>query len=144
MKILINNKKALFNYAIEDKYECGISLWGSEVKSIIKSQANLDEAFVTFRNNEAFVLNMHVTPFEHGDVSANEATRTRKLLLHKTEILRIQNYVKKNKATVVPLNIHLANGKIKLTIAIAKRKNASDKRETSKKKDAQREIKKYL
>lgn len=62
MKILIGNKKALFNYAVEDKYECGISLLGAEVKSIIKSQANLDEAFVSFRNNEAYIINMHVTP----------------------------------------------------------------------------------
>lgn len=144
MKILVNNKKALFNYATEDKYECGISLLGAEVKSIVKSQANLDEAFVSFRNNEAFIINMHVTPWKQSTLKGDDATRTRKLLLHKNEILRIQNYIKKNKCTVVPLNIHLEHGKIKLTIAIAKRKNAADKRETNKKKDAAREIKKYL
>lgn len=144
MKILVNNKKALFNYTTEDKYECGISLLGAEVKSIINAQANLDEAFVTFRNNEAFIINMHVTPWRQSNLKGDDATRTRKLLLHKNEILKIQNYVKKNKATVIPLNIHLQNGKIKLTIAISKRKNAKDKRETKKKKDAQREIKKYL
>jgi len=144
MKILVNNKKALFNYATEDKYECGISLLGAEVKSIIKSQANLDEAFISFRNNEAYIINMHVTPWKQSTLKGDDATRTRKLLLHKSEILRIQNYVKKNKATVVPLNIHLEHGKIKLTIAIAKRKNAADKRETQKKKDAAREIKKYI
>lgn len=144
MKILVNNKKALFNYNIHDKYECGISLWGAEVKSIVKAQANLDEAFVVFRNNEAFILNMQVTPWKQSDLTGDDAVRTRKLLLHKNEILKIQNYVKKNKATVIPLNIHLEHGKIKLTIATAKRKNASDKRETQKKKDAQREIKKFI
>ncbi|MBQ0045605.1 MAG: SsrA-binding protein SmpB [Mycoplasma sp.] len=144
MKILVNNKKALFNYTIIDKYECGISLLGAEVKSIVKSQANLDEAFVVFRNNEAFVLNMQVTPWAQSNLKGDDALRTRKLLLHKNEILKIQNYIKKNKATVVVLNIHLEHGKIKLTIATAKRKNASDKRETKKKKDAQREIKKFI
>lgn len=144
MKILIGNKKALFNYAVEDKYECGISLLGAEVKSIIKSQANLDEAFVSFRNNEAFIINMHVTPWKQSTLKGDDATRTRKLLLHKNEILRIQNYIKKNKATVVPLDIHLEHGKIKLTIAIAKRKNVHDKRETQKKQDAKKEIKKYI
>ena len=144
MKILINNKKALFNYATEDKYECGISLLGAEVKSIVNSQANLDEAFISFRNNEAFIINMHVTPWKQSTLKGDDATRTRKLLLHKSEILRIQNYVKKNKATVIPLNIHLEHGKIKLTIAIAKRKNAHDKRETNKARDAKREIKKFI
>lgn len=144
MKILVNNKKALFNYNIHDKYECGISLWGAEVKSIIQSQANLDEAFVTFRNNEAFIINMHVTPWKQSSLKGDDATRTRKLLLHKNEILKIQNYVKKNKATIIVLNIHLKNDKIKLTIATAKRKNASDKRDTLKEKALKREIKKYL
>jgi len=144
MKILVNNKKALFNYEIEDKYECGISLWGAEVKSIIKAEANLEEAFITFRNNEAFIINMHVTPWKQSTLTGDDAIRTRKLLLHKSEILKIQNYIKRNKATVIPLNIHLEHGKIKLTIAIAKRKNAHDKRETKKTKDAAREIKKYI
>ena len=144
MKILVNNKKALFNYNIHDKYECGISLWGAEVKSIVQAQANLDEAFITFRNNEAFVINMHVTPWKQSDLKGDDAVRTRKLLLHKNEIFKIQNYVNKNKATVIPLNIHLEHGKIKLTIATAKRKNAADKRETKKSRDAKREIKKYL
>ncbi len=144
MKILVNNKKALFNYNIADKYECGIALLGAEVKSIIQSQANLDESFITFRNNEAFIINMHVTPWRQSNLKGDDATRTRKLLLHKNEILKIQNHIKKFKETVIPLNIHLEHGKIKLTIAIAKRKNAADKRETKKKKDAQREIKKFI
>lgn len=143
MKILLNNKKALFNYTIIDKYECGISLLGAEVKSIVATQANLDEAFVVFRNNEAYVLNMHVTPWKQSNLKGDDAVRTRKLLLHKSEILKIQNYIKKNNATVIVLNIHLEHGKIKLTIATAKRKNTADKRETQKKKDAQREMKRY-
>lgn len=144
MKILVNNKKVIFNYNIHDKYECGISLFGAEVKSIVQAQANLDEAFITFRNNEAFIINMHVTPWKQSNLKGDDAVRTRKLLLHKNEILKIQNYVKKNKATIVPLNIHLEHGKIKLTIAIAKRKNTADKREAKKKKDVQREIKKFI
>lgn len=144
MKILVNNKKATFNYAIEDKYEAGISLWGAEVKSIVKAEANLDEAFITFRNNEAFIINMHVTPWKQSDLTGDDATRTRKLLLHESEILRIQNHIKKFKETVIPLDLHLEHGKIKLTIAIAKRKNSADKRETNKTRDAKREIKKYI
>ncbi len=144
MKILVNNKKALFNYTTEDKYECGISLLGAEVKSIINAQANLDEAFITFSNNEAFIINMHVTPWRQSNLKGDDVTRTRKLLLHKNEILKIQNYVKKNKATVIPLNIHLEHGKIKLTIAIAKRKKEHDKRETKKRRDSIREIKKFI
>jgi len=144
MKILVNNKKATFNYNIQDKYEAGISLWGAEVKSICKSEANLEEAFITFRNNEAFIINMHVTPWKQSNLTGQDATRTRKLLLHLSEILKIQNYIKKFKATVIPLNLHLEHGKIKLTIAIAKRKNSADKRETNKNRDAKREMKKYI
>ena len=143
-KIVISNKKAHFNYEFIEKYETGISLKGSEVKSIVLSQASLDEAFVIIKREEAYILNMYVAPFKQGNIASDQSTRTRKLLLHKNEIVKIDNYVKKNKTAIVPVDVHLSHGKIKLTIAIAKSKNKSDKRETIKKRDDQRVIKQYI
>ena len=144
MKILINNKKALFNYQIIDKYIAGISLQGCEVKAIVNAQANLDKAFVIFKKNEAFIINMYVAPWKQYSNKNLSTTRDRKLLLNKKEILKIDFFLKKNRVTIIPLNAFLLHNKIKLTIAIAKRKNKHDKRQTSKDKDLMREIKKII
>lgn len=143
-KILVSNKKAFFNYEIIEKYEAGISLKGSEVKSIVLSQASLDESFIIIKNSEAYVLNMYVAAFKQGNLSASETTRTRKLLLNKHEILKIDGYVKKHKVTMIPLDIHYSHGKIKLAIALARSKNKSDKRDTIKKRDDERVIKQFI
>ena len=144
LKILVNNKKALFNYEIIDKYECGISLKGSEVKSIIKSSVSLDEAFCIIRKQELFIINMYVAPFEQGNLKPEDTNRTRKLLAHKSEILKIDTYLKKYSATLIPLSIYLKHSKIKLSLAIAKRKNKHDKRESKKYKEDKREIREYV
>lgn len=144
MKIIINNKRALFNYQIIDKYVAGISLYGCEVKSIVNAQANLDQAFVIFKKNEAFIINMYVAPWKHYASKKLSTTRNRKLLLNKNEILKIDLFLKKNRATVIPLNAFLSNNKIKLTIATAKRKNTHDKRQDSKLEDFKKEIKKFI
>ncbi len=144
MKIIINNKKALFNYQIIDKYIAGISLQGCEVKSIINAQTNLDQAFIILKKNEAFIINMYVAPWKQCANKNLSTTRNRKLLLNKHEILKIDLFLKRNSATVIPLNVFLSHNKIKLTIATAKRKNAHDKRQSSKENDLKREIKKFM
>ncbi len=143
MKILFPNKKIKFNYFILDTYECGIELKGTEVKSILMASANIDEAFVIIRHNEAYVINMYVAPFKEGNINNVDSNRNRKLLLHKDEIIKINYKLKKDRLTLVPTKVYLNNGKIKLEIAICKSKKAPDKREDIKKRDANRERLKY-
>lgn len=143
-KMLIPNKKANFNYEILERFEAGISLSGTEVKSLIKSNGNIEEAFIIPKNNEFFIINMYVAPFKEGNQFNPEATRNRKLLMHKNEILKISNFISKNNATIIPLDVHFNHGKIKLNIGIAKRKNAHDKREDIKKRDDLRVMKNII
>ena len=143
MKLLFLNKKINLNYFIEDKYEAGIELKGTEVKSIIKANANIDEAFVIIRNQEAYVINMYVAPFKEGNIYNVDPNRNRKLLLHKNEITKMDYQVKKNRLTIIPIKVYLQNGMIKMEVAICKSKKAPDKREDIKKRDADRERRKY-
>jgi SsrA-binding protein len=143
MKLIVNNKKLHFNYIVNDVYECGISLKGTEVKSIVAANLSIDEAFVIFKNHEAFVINMYVAPFEKGNINNVDSYRTRKLLLHKNEILKIDFQAKKDRLAVIPNKIYLKHGHIKLEIALCKSKNTHDKRETKKKLDMSRELKKF-
>ncbi len=143
MKLLFPNKKVNFNYFVENKYECGIELKGTEVKSLMKANANIDEAFVIIRKNEAFVINMYIAPFKEGNINNVDSNRNRKLLLHKNEILKIDYTIKKDRLTIIPTKVYLQNGKIKMEIAICKSKKNKDKREAIKKRDADRERRKY-
>ena len=125
MKILVNNKKAFFNYEILEKFEAGISLLGCEVKALITSRSSLDGAFCIIRNNEVFILNMHISPYQYSDQNFNSQqnpTRTRKLLLNKNEIRKIDMFLKKHRATIVPLKTYFNHKKIKVEIAIARKK----------------------
>lgn len=143
MKLLFPNKKINLNYFILDKYEAGIELAGTEVKSIMKANANIDEAFVIIKNQEAFIINMYIAPFKEGNINNVDSHRNRKLLLHKNEIIKIDYQVKKGRLTIVPTKVYLQNGMIKLEIAICKSKKAPDKREDLKKRDSAREMKRY-
>ena len=143
MKLLFPNKKVKFNYFILETYECGIELKGTEVKSIMKANANIDEAFAIIRHNEAFVINMYVAPFKEGNINNVDSSRNCKLLLHKDEIIKIDYKLKKDRLTLVPTKVYLNNGKIKMEIAICKSKKAPDKREDIKKRDADRESRRY-
>lgn len=143
MKLLFPNKKINLNYFVEEKFEAGIELKGTEVKSITRANANIDEAFVIVRNNEMFVINMYVAPFKEGNINNVDSHRNRKLLLHKNEIIKIDYKVKKNRWTIIPSKVYLQNGKIKMEICICKSKKAPDKREDLKKRDADRERRKY-
>ena len=138
IKLLVNNSKAKFLYFLEDFLECGIELKGSEIKSIRANGASLRDSYVIFKDGEAFLLNMHVAPYENGNSFNHEPTRTRKLLLHKKEILKMEQKAKEKVMTVVPTKVYLKKGKVKIEIALAKGKKIYDKRETIKKRDDER------
>lgn len=138
IKILVNNSKAKFLYFLEDFLECGIELKGSEIKSIRHNGAGLRDSYVIFKNEEAFILNMHIAPYENGNSFNHEPNRTRKLLLHKKEIRRMSQKAKEKAMTIVPTKVYLKKGKVKVEIALAKGKKLFDKRETIKRRDDER------
>ncbi|WPL38437.1 SsrA-binding protein SmpB [Malacoplasma iowae] len=144
MKILVFNKKANFNYTISDTYEAGIELKGVEVKSLQSKNASINESYITFIKNEAFIINMHIAPYENGNIFNVDQDRRRKLLLHKHEIIKLQLQIKKDSITLVPLKVYWKRNKIKVLIGLAKGKNVVDKRNTIKERDAKRESKKYF
>ncbi len=145
MKILAQNKKAYHDYFIEDAYEAGIVLQGTEIKSLRKGSVNLKDSFIRIKDNEAFIENMHIAPYEQGNIFNHEPRRTRKLLLHKKEILKLAKEVKEGGYTIVPTKVYFDKGsKAKVEIALAKGKKLFDKRQSLKEKDAKRDIEKSL
>ena len=137
-KILVKNKKARHEYFIEETYEAGIALAGSEVKSIRAGKANIKEAFVRILNNEAFIYNMHISPYEKGNTFNQDPLRTRKLLLHKKEIVKLMSLVAQKGLTLVPLAVYLKNGLVKIEVGVARGKKLYDKRQTLMERDAER------
>ncbi|MGA1861721.1 SsrA-binding protein SmpB [Deferribacter thermophilus] len=144
MKVLATNKKAYHDYEIIEKYEAGIVLKGTEVKSAKNGRINLRDSFIRINNGEAFLLNCHISPYEQGNIMNHDPTRTRKLLLHKREISRLAGKVQEKGLTLVPLKVYLKNNLVKVEIALAKGKKLHDKRESIKKKDLDREISRTL
>lgn len=138
IKIIVNNSKARFNYFLEDFIECGIELKGSEIKSIRRSGASLNDAYVVIRNGEAYLLNMHIAPYENGNIFNHDPNRTRKLLLHKKEIQKMEQKANEKAMTIVPTKVYLKKGKLKVEIALGKGKKLYDKRETIRKRDDER------
>ena len=138
IKVLVSNNKAKFLYFLEDFLECGIELKGSEIKSIRHNGASLKDSYVIFKNGEAFLLNMHIAPYEHGNNFNHEPNRTRKLLMHKKEIVKMEQKAKEKVMTVVPTKVYLKKGKVKIEIALGKGKKLYDKRETIRKRDDER------
>ena len=141
MEIL--NRKARFDYEIYDTYEAGIVLTGNEIKSIRKGSANLKDTYIQIKNNEAFIINMHITNYDKA-VFKEEETRTRKLLLNKSEILKLNDKVSIKGFTIVPLKLYFKNGKAKLEIGVAKGKHTYDKKESIKERDIKRDTDKAL
>lgn len=137
-KVLVNNSKAKFLYFLEDFLECGIELKGSEIKSVRQNGASLHDSYIVIKDDEAFILNMHIAPYEHGNMFNHEPNRTRKLLLHKNEIIKMAKKAKEKAMTIVPTKVYLKKGKLKIEIALAKGKKLYDKRETIKKRDDER------
>ena len=140
----IKNPNAFRNYELIEKYEAGLELVGTEVKSITKGKANLSDAYCTIKNGEAFVLNMHISPYEFGDRDNKEPKRTRKLLLHKKEILKISQKIKEKSLSLIPTQIYMKNNKFKLEIYLAKGKKLYDKREDLAKKDMKRKLERII
>ncbi len=143
-KPLAQNKKASHDYYIEETYEAGLVLTGTEIKSIRAGKCNMTDSFATIRGGEAFVHNMHISPYEQGNRYNPDPTRARKLLLHRKEIDKLVGLVQREGYTLVPLKIYTKNGFAKLLLGLGKGKKQYDKRETARKRDAQRQIERAL
>lgn len=142
MKLVANNKKAYHDYFIDEKYEAGVSLHGTEVKSLRMGKCSIKEAFVRIENGEVFVYGMHVSPYEKGNIFNKDPLRVKKLLLHKAEINKLLGKIKEKGFTLVPLQVYFKNGKAKVEIGLARGKKLYDKRQDIAKKDQRREAEK--
>ena len=143
-KTVAQNKKAFHEYFIEDRYEAGIVLTGTEIKSVRKGKVQLKDSYISFINGEAFIKGMHISPYEFGNIFNHDEVRERKLLLHKSEIKKLSDKVKLKGYTIVPLSMYLNKGRAKMEIALAKGKDLHDKRNSEKEKTAKREIEKAM
>lgn len=141
-KLIANNKKARFDYFIEDTFEAGISLHGTEVKSLRAGKCSVKEAFIRIENSEVYIYNMHVSPYEKGNIFNKDPLRVRKLLLHKFEINKIGGQLAAKGYTVVPLQVYFKGSLVKVEIGLARGKKLYDKREDIAKKDQRREAEK--
>ncbi len=138
IKILVKNSKAHYNYFLSDFLECGIALRGTEIKSLRINGASLNDAYVIISNSEAFILNMHIALYDKGNIFNHDPLRTRKLLLHKMEIIRLRQKIEEKGFTVIPTKIYLKHGLVKIEIALGKGKKNYDKREALKERDDKR------
>lgn len=138
----ISNRKAYHDYTIFDTFEAGISLMGTEIKSIRDGQAQLKDSYAIVRDNEIYLLNMHISTYDKGNQFNHEESRTRKLLLHKKEILKLHDKVKIEGHTLIPLKLYFKKNKVKILLGVAKGKKLYDKREDIKKKDMLMDMKK--
>lgn len=139
IKLIANNKKAFFDYFIDDTYEAGIALVGTEVKSLRMGKCSLKESFIRIEHGEVFVYNMHISPYEKGNIFNKDPLRVRKLLLHRYEINKLMGKVAEKGYTLVPLKVYLKDSLVKVEIGLARGKKLYDKRESIAKKDQQRE-----
>jgi SsrA-binding protein len=143
-KAVATNRKAYHDYFIQETYEAGMSLLGTEVKSLREGKANLKDSYVAIKNNEAYLFNCHISPYSHGNIQNHDPLRTRKLLLHRKEITRLWGNISLKGYTLVPLKIYFKKGKAKVEIGLAKGKRQYEKRATIKEKEAKREIERHL
>lgn len=141
-KLIANNKKAYHDFFIDETYECGIALHGTEVKSMRMGKCSIKEAFVRIEDGEVFVYGMHVSPYEKGNIFNKDPLRVKKLLLHKYEINKLLGKIKEKGYTLVPLQVYFKDGKVKVEIGLAHGKKLYDKREAIAKKDQRREAEK--
>ena len=144
MKPVANNKKAYHDYFIEEKYEAGIVLHGTEVKSMRMGKCSIKESFIRIENGEIFAYGMHVSPYEKGNIFNKDPLRVKKLLLHKKEINKLMGKIAEKGYTLVPLQVYFKDGKAKVEIGLAKGKKLYDKRQDIAKKDQRREAEKEL
>ena len=139
-KIITLNRKARHDYFIEDTYEAGISLAGTEVKSLRLGTCNLKDSYCSVKNGELFLIGAHIRPYEKGNIFNKDPMRTRKLLMHKREIAKLQMLVQRDGYALIPLSLYFKNAKVKVEVGVAKGKKLYDKRETAAQNDAKREM----
>jgi len=140
VKQIASNRKAFHDYFIEEKYEAGIELFGTEVKSIRLGNANLKDSFCAVKDGEMFLYGMHVSPYEKGNIFNKDPRRTRKLLLHKKEIMKLHAKVQQDGYALIPLSLYLSGSRVKVELALARGKKLYDKREAAAQRDAKREM----
>ena len=144
LKLVANNKKAYHDYFIEEKYEAGLVLHGTEVKSLRMGKCSIKEAFIRIENGEVFIYGMHISPYEKGNIFNKDPLRVRKLLLHKSQIQKLIGNSAEKGYTIVPLQVYFSNGRAKIEIGLAKGKKLYDKRQDMAKRDAKREMERAL
>ncbi len=142
-KIAAQNKRAYHDYFIDEVYECGIVLTGTEIKSIRASKVSLQDSFCYIKNNQAYISGMHISKYEMGNIFNHDPDRVKKLLLHKNEIIKLNQRISRDGYTLIPLKVAIRNGRAKVDIGLAKGKKLYDKREDMKKKDQLMEMKKH-
>ena len=144
IKLIAQNKKAFHDFFIEETYECGIELVGTEVKSLREGRVNLKDSYASISNGEVYIKNMHISPYEKGNIFNKDPLRERKLLLHKYEILKLVGKIKEKGYSLIPTKVYLKNSLVKVELALAKGKKLYDKRDDIAKKDAKRDMERKL
>ena len=143
-KLIANNKKAYFDFFIDDKFECGIALAGTEVKSLRMGKCSIKESFVRITNDEVMIYGMHISPYEKGNIFNRDPMRVRRLLLHKKEILRLYGVMKQQGYTLIPLSLYFKGSRVKVQIGLCRGKKLYDKREDAARRDMKREADRAL
>ena len=143
-KVIANNKKAYFEYFVLDKYEAGIELFGTEVKSVRQGHCSIKESWINIKDGEVFVNNMHISPYEKGNIFNKDPLRTKKLLLHKSEIAKLKSKLQEKGLTLIPLRVYFKGSLVKVEIGLCKGKKLYDKRESIAQKDTKRNIDREL
>jgi len=144
IKVIAQNRKAFHDYFVDERYECGIALFGTEVKSIRQGRVNLKESWAQIRHGEVWVEGMHISPYEQGNQFNRDPLRSKKLLMHKSEIRKLGSDVDRQGYTLIPLEIYLKEGRVKLQLGLCKGKQTHDKRDAMAKRDSDREIRRAL
>lgn len=139
-KIITVNRKARHDYFVEETYECGIALAGTEVKSLRAGTVNLKDSYCSIKDGEMFVVGMHISPYEQGNIFNRDPLRQRKLLMHKREIMKLFGYVKRDGYSLIPLSLYFKGSRVKLELGLCKGKKLHDKRDDAARRDASREM----
>lgn len=139
-RVVATNRKAYHDYFIEDRYEAGIELFGTEVKSIRQGKLNLKDSFCHVKNGELFLYGMHISPYEKGNIFNKDPLRTRKLLMHKREILKLSAKIQQDGYSLIPLSVYFRNAKVKVELGLARGKKLYDKRAAAAERDAKRDM----
>ena len=144
IKVIAQNRKAFHDYFVEEKYECGLALFGTEVKSIRQGRVNLKESWAQIRQGEVWVEGMHISPYEQGNIFNKDPLRPKKLLMHRSEIRKLDGLIMRQGYTLIPLEIYFREGRVKLQLGLCKGKQAHDKRDSIARRDSDREIRRAL